>query len=332
VIGVVTTSYPRFAGDSAGHFVAAHVEALRAQGHDVEVLAAGDGAGRIPSRLFYRGGAPDMLELGPALSFTARMTLAVARKKWSAIIAHWLAPSAIAALPSRVPLLAIAHGGDIHTLQRTRLLAPVLQLLRLRGARLAFVSRELREIALAAAPSAWLERSIVQPMGIDVARFARLERIPSRTVLVAARLVDNKGVDVAIEAMRGIDAELVVAGDGPLRAKLEAIDPKVTFVGQVDASARDQLLRRAAVVVIPSRHREGTPMIALEALAAGVPVVASRIGGLVDLPIRHVAADQPAELAAAITEQLAAPAARVNVDHLDWSAVGRRLGAYVATP
>lgn len=329
MIGVVTTSYPRFAGDSAGHFVASHVAALRAQGHEVDVLAAGDGPGRIPSRLFYNGGAPDMLEVLPALSFTARMTFAVARKRWSSIVAHWLAPSAIAALPSRLPLLAIAHGGDIHTLQRTRLLAPVLHLLRARDARLAFVSRELREIALAAAPSAWLERSIVQPMGIDVARFARLERIPSRTVLVAARLVENKGVDVAIEAMRHVDAQLIIAGDGPLRAKLQAMNPDVTFVGHVEI---DQLLRRAAVVAIPSRHREGTPMIALEALAAGVPVVASRIGGLVDLPVSHVAPNDPHALAAAITAQLARPNQRVNVDHLDWSAVGRRLGAYVTTP
>lgn len=329
MIGVVTTSYPRFAGDSAGHFVAAHVEALRKQGLAVDVLAAGDGEGRIASPLFYRGGAPDMLAPLPALSFTARMALAVARKRWSSIVAHWLAPSAIAALPSRLPLLAIAHGSDIHVLQRTRLLAPLLHLLRLRRAKLAFVSRQLREIALAAAPSAWLEQSIVQPMGIDVARFATLERIPSRTVLVAARLVENKGVDIAIEAMRDIDAELIVAGDGPLRARLQAMNPRVTFVGHV---AIEPLLRRAAVVAIPSRDREGTPMIALEALAAGVPVVASRIGGLVDLPIRHVSPNQPRELAAAINDALAHPGERVNVDHLDWSAVGRRLGAYVATP
>ncbi|HEX7836646.1 MAG TPA: hypothetical protein VF469_04235, partial [Kofleriaceae bacterium] len=68
-LGVVTTSYPRFPGDPAGNFVAAHVAALRALGHRVEVVAAGepghDDVLRVRSRLFYRGGAPDALERAP---------------------------------------------------------------------------------------------------------------------------------------------------------------------------------------------------------------------------------------------------------------------------
>ena len=343
MIGVVTTSYPRWPGDPAGNFVAAHVAALRAQGHEVDVLAAGDGPGRIPSSLFYDGGAPDKLERGgliAALAFTARLTFAVATRRWDSIIAHWLAPSALAALPSRVPLLAIAHGGDIHTLRRLHLLAPALQLLRARNARIAFVSDELRRIAISAAPglARWLERAIVQPMGIDVARFAQLVRTPSDPplVLVAARLVPVKGVDVALAARAHVrsDIRLVIAGDGPERARLRG---DATFLGSVDTTARDQLLARASVVVIPSRRingrTEGTPLIALEALAAGVPVIGSRLGGLVDLPIEHVAPDAPHELARAIDRVLAAPPPRVSMAHLDWAAVVRRLGGEnAATP
>src|SRR6185312_3581488 len=76
--------YPRWPGDPAGNFVEAHVEAMRALGHDVDIIAAGDRPGRIPSPLFYRGGAPDELERGrgfvAAISFTARMTAAVMRR------------------------------------------------------------------------------------------------------------------------------------------------------------------------------------------------------------------------------------------------------------
>jgi hypothetical protein len=57
-IGVVTTSYPRVPGEAAGSFVAAHVAALRAEGHDVDVI----GAHTIASSLFYGAGAPDELE------------------------------------------------------------------------------------------------------------------------------------------------------------------------------------------------------------------------------------------------------------------------------
>jgi glycosyltransferase involved in cell wall biosynthesis len=360
-IGVVTTSYPRTVGDAAGSFVAAHVAALRARGHDVDVIAAGEaGSGlrasdfgqiRIPSSLFYDGGAPDRLDRGrardliEAARFTARITAAVARRAraWDLVVAHWLAPSAIAALPTRAPLLAIAHGGDIHALRRTRLLRPTLALLRARRARLAFASAELLAIARAHA-GAWLDdAAIVQPMGVDVARFTALDRAPTAppTVAVLARLVPVKGVDVALAALEHVRApvRLVVAGDGPERAALARAAPRAHFLGAVDATCRDQLLRAASVVVVPSRvlrggRSEGTPLVALEALAAGVPVVATAVGGLVAFRDHAllVPPDDPPALAAAIDRVLAVPPPadrlRAAVAHLDWREVDARLLAH----
>src|SRR3970040_2316166 len=103
-IGGVTTSYPRTPGEAAGSFVAAHVAALRALGHAVEVI----GAHTIESELFYGAGAPDELERNrlrsslAAARFSARLAIAVARRArhWDQIVAHWLAPSALAAVPS----------------------------------------------------------------------------------------------------------------------------------------------------------------------------------------------------------------------------------------
>src|SRR5262245_40103550 len=118
-IGVVTASYPRVPGEHAGNFVAAHVAALRVVGHDVEVI----GAHTIANRLFYGAGAPDELERGgirtylEAARFSVQLTREVARRgrNWDLVVAHWLAPSALAAvaatLRSQVPILAIAHGG-----------------------------------------------------------------------------------------------------------------------------------------------------------------------------------------------------------------------------
>jgi glycosyltransferase involved in cell wall biosynthesis len=176
-------------------------------------------------------------------------------------------------------------------------------------------------------------------MGIDVARFAALPRAPSDppTVLVVARLVPIKGVDVAIAAMQHAarPARLVIAGDGPERARLAAAPGSHTLLGEVTTDRRDDLLRTAGVVAIPSRitprgRTEGTPLIALEALAAGVPVVASAVGGLRELPgVRLVPPDEPRALARAIDDALAAPAApealRASVIHLDWREVAARL-------
>lgn len=354
-IGVVTTSYPREPGDPAGSFVAAHVAAMRALGHDVEVISARD----IRSPLFEGSGAPEAFERGFAQRtramlagavFTAKLTAAIARRitDWDLVIAHWL-PCAVAALPTiaatRKPLLAIAHGGDVHTLRRMRLLGSTVRTLEAAGARLAFVSAELR--ALAGARDA-----IVQPMGVDVEHFARLGRTPTTppTLAVIGRLVPIKGVDIAIDAMAHVDTrvQLVIGGEGPEHAALKArtgsdrrfaaqpnAKVNVMFAGQLDPAQRDRLLERASIVVIPSRvlangRSEGTPLVALEALAAGVPVIASDVGGLRELSgVVRVSPDDPQALAAAIDRVLAAPRSsnelRASVVDLAWPRVAQRL-------
>src|SRR6187397_1768653 len=163
-VGLVTTSYPRFDGDPAGCFVAEHVRYLEAQGHAVEVVAAGDDS-RDPREpdgsivrlagdgLFYGGGGPEALERGgarvwaAAARFSLRLAGEIARRArgWDAIVCHWLVPSALAAMVAapRRPLLAIAHSGDVHTLRRVGALAPFAALSAARPAlRLSFVSRE----------------------------------------------------------------------------------------------------------------------------------------------------------------------------------------------
>lgn len=385
-LGCVTTSYPRFPGDLAGHFVARHVEELRRSGHSVEVLAAGepdgpDGAAppldpqvqRLRSRLFFDGGAPEALaRLTPraslaALTASARFALATAprARRWDATCAHWLAPSALAALPSRGPLLAIAHGGDVHLLRRAGLLRPALGLLLGRGARLAFVSDELRQLARAATPPSlrrrFDERSLTQPMGVDLGEFTAAPAGPAphprRYLLVLARLVPIKGADLAIAAFARLvgqprhgDLELVIAGDGPERPTLEALaashvglSGRVRFLGAIPTSARAAWLAHAAAVLIPSRRladgrSEGMPQVALEALAAGTPLLASATGGLADLPppVRLVADEEPTSWAAALAHLLAAPPDRAALRALaaphDWPRVVARLTEHWQLP
>jgi len=127
----------------------------------------------------------------------------------------------------------------------------------------------------------------------------------------------------------------VIAGDGPERARLAAAPGSHQLLGEVAAERRDALLSSASIVVVPSRvlpsgRTEGTPMIALEALAAGVPVIASAVGGLRDLPgVRLVAPDDPHQLADEIDHVLAQPpraeSLRAAVARLDWREVAARL-------
>jgi glycosyltransferase involved in cell wall biosynthesis len=107
--------------------------------------------------------------------------------------------------------------------------------------------------------------------------------------LVVSRLAPEKGVDVAIEACVIAGVPLVVAGDGPehdaLRAR--AGDGDVRFAGRVDDAELGRLRAGAALAIVPSRSAETFGLAAAEAMAACVPVVASRIGALPELVERE---------------------------------------------
>jgi glycosyltransferase involved in cell wall biosynthesis len=101
--------------------------------------------------------------------------------------------------------------------------------------------------------------------------------------LLATRLAPEKGIEVAIEACRLAETSLVIAGDGPERARLEAPADGVTFAGRVDDTQLRELRRGAAIALVPSRSAETFGLAAAEAMAAGLPVAASRIGALPEL-------------------------------------------------
>jgi glycosyltransferase involved in cell wall biosynthesis len=103
--------------------------------------------------------------------------------------------------------------------------------------------------------------------------------------LTAGRLAPEKGVDVAIDACSAAGIELVIAGDGPERAALEARahGARVRFTGGVDGAALAALRGDAAVALAPSRCAETFGLAAAESMAAGLPVVASAAGALAEL-------------------------------------------------
>jgi hypothetical protein len=146
-IGLLTTSFPRFEGDYAGCFVADRARALAADGHTVDVLAAGDPVADVscraapgvdltriaqvaivPPPLFYGPGAPERLERGGVGAWLDAMRFSIAlaatarerAARWDAIECHWLLPCALAALAAApgLPIRAFAHSGDVALLER----------------------------------------------------------------------------------------------------------------------------------------------------------------------------------------------------------------------
>ena len=145
------------------------------------------------------------------------------------------------------------------------------------------------------------ERLTVLPNFVRAA--ARSDAHNGEFALVAGRLVEEKGFDTAIAAARAAGVPLTIAGTGPDEPRLRSLaDASVTFTGLLPAPELSELRRRAAVVLAPSRWEEPCPYGVLDALAAGIPVLASDRGGLPELvdPGSVVAADDPDAWSAAL--------------------------------
>jgi glycosyltransferase involved in cell wall biosynthesis len=134
----------------------------------------------------------------------------------------------------------------------------------------------------------------------------------ARVVLCVCRLESQKGVDIAIRAVRELpDAYLVVLGEGPQRQELERLaDERVYMPGRVPDVAA--WLRRADVLVHPVRW-EGFGLALLEAMLASLPVVATRVSSIPEIVVDGetgllVPPDDPAALAASLGRVLADPA------------------------
>lgn len=108
-----------------------------------------------------------------------------------------------------------------------------------------------------------------------------------RYALVVGRLAEEKGIDVAIEAAAATGVPMRIAGDGPLAEALDGLAhghaAPVRLLGRLDRAAVTHELAGAAMLVLPSRYHEFAPYAVLEAMAAGVPVVGTALGGVPEL-------------------------------------------------
>jgi glycosyltransferase involved in cell wall biosynthesis len=162
------------------------------------------------------------------------------------------------------------------------------------GASLALWQRRLAEAADAiVVPSAFALARLEQ-LGAPLGDRARV--IPSvqrslatgstaasgRFALAAGRLTPEKGFADAVAACAAAGISLVVAGDGPQLEELRALGGDVRFAGRVSRGELAKLRAEAALAIVPSRYEEILPLAALEAMAAGLPVVAASAGGLAE--------------------------------------------------
>jgi glycosyltransferase involved in cell wall biosynthesis len=192
--------------------------------------------------------------------------------------------------------------------------------------------------------------AVVIPNGVDLGVWGALPRAPERgRVVVVGRLVPVKGHDVLLDALPAVRARvsevrLVVVGEGgegpALRQRAErlGVADAVEWAGALAPEGVREQFARAAAFVLPSRG-EGMPMALLEAMAAGVPAVASAVGAVPELLAdgagRTVPPEDVGALSGALADLLsdagaagaASEAARRRVRAWSWS---RTVAAYEA--
>jgi glycosyltransferase involved in cell wall biosynthesis len=180
-------------------------------------------------------------------------------------------------------------------------------------------------------------------------RFAAFFAQPGPTVVYFGKLIYNKGVQLLLEALAGLDAKAVIVGFGDYRVELEDLAPERTlFPGPLEHRHLAALLPLCDVAVVPSIFPEAFGMVAAEAAAAGVPPLVARHSGLAEVaegieagypperaPLVSFANGDVAELRDKLAALLALPeddrsqlgrAARKTVgERWSWASVAERL-------
>jgi glycosyltransferase involved in cell wall biosynthesis len=154
------------------------------------------------------------------------------------------------------------------------------------------------------------DRISVKPNFVDVPAWAET---PRSGALFVGRLSVEKGVDVLLKAWRSLDIPITIIGDGPERERLERQAPRtVSFLGKRTEAEVQAAMASAELLIVPSIWFENFPMTVVEAMAQGTPVLASRLGAMIEIVEQgvtgwHFAAADPQDLATQVRDLFARP-------------------------
>ncbi len=237
--------------------------------------------------------------LVPFLLLSLYFHLAKLLKEYDMVHAHWIIPQGIIQSFFKTPYIVTGHGGDVTSLNKG-----ILKLLKKKALKKAAgvttVSQALADEVFKIQKVPHLE---IISMGCNTKNFTPDYRVvnyfnqnDSKVILFVGRLAEKKGVTYLIEAMSQVEAKLVIVGGGPLENQLKEQARKINAVaaGRIEflgSKTHDELkliYASADIFCAPSitasdGDQEGFGLVILEAMASGLPVVASNSGGIVDL-------------------------------------------------
>ena len=389
----VVTAFPRSPDDVIVPWLVELLRRLRTAGHEVEVLTSSYRGARdqvvsgIPvhrfryflrrwERLTHEEAAPDRMKrsllyrLMPACFVVAGMVAAwrlCRRQRYDVIHVHWPFPLALfgwAAQRARpAALVTTFYGVELRWVKTAMpFFRGFLKWAARRSDRVVAISSytadEVRE--LVHVPIEVIPYTTSLPAPTSVPHAGRRSAGAPFTVLFVGRLVERKGVNHLVDAasllVPGVDVRLVIVGDGPERARIEArvrergLDGRVAVRGRVSEAELQAAYAAADVFVLPAvidrrGDTEGLGVVLLEAMNHRVPVIASAIGGITDIVEDGVSGllvppGDGTALAAALERLARAPDLSVSLgdagyrrlhERFSWDAITRRwLEVYAA--
>ncbi|MCC6697994.1 MAG: glycosyltransferase family 4 protein [Candidatus Hydrogenedentes bacterium] len=232
---------------------------------------------------------PEMLSY--VMSAFPRVTARLMRGQYDVIHCHFIIPTGLLAWSAtrlgRTPYVITAHGSDVPGFNPERftkehhITGPLLRTIARGAASVVAPSEFLRGLIRESIGAGDVE---LVPNGIDVDSLGFGSK--KRHLLMTGRLLKRKGFQHVLEALEGVDTdfEIHIAGDGPLRAELEAmaakIPAKVVFHGWLENGSREigELYESAAIFCLPSQ-RENASIALLEGMLSGAAVITSNDTG-----------------------------------------------------
>ena len=239
--------------------------------------------------------------LVPWLFISLYYNLFKMRKEYDIVHSNWLIPQGIAQSFVSTPYIVTGHGGDVTSLNNG-----IFRRLKRRCLKKAVGVTAVSEPLMSVLEDIYVNKNrAVISMGCDTSFFGKehykenlFGQGDKKVILFVGRLAEKKGVTYLIEAMKYInDAIIVIAGDGPLKEELTQQAEKmckekqcecIKFIGAKTHEQLRSIYASSDIFVMPSitakdGDKEGFGLVMLEAFASGLPVIASRSGGIVDL-------------------------------------------------
>lgn len=217
------------------------------------------------------------------------------KDSYDIVHAHWLIPQGIAQSLLDKPYIVTGHGGDITSLNKGIIKKMKIRALK-KAEKITVVSESLKKQVEELVPGIEVT---VRSMGYNSNGFSSEFRVPDffnqgnkKVILFVGRLSEVKGVTYLINAMKKIDAKLVIVGKGDLenilRVQAEPLKDKVEFLGAKTHQELKKIYASADLFVSPSiiasdGGKEGFGLVFLEAMASGLPVIGTNTGGIPEI-------------------------------------------------